>query len=204
MKISNNGLNLIKEFEGCRLTAYRCPAGRLTIGFGHTGNDVKVNMKISQKRANELLKKDVEKFEKIVTKYYSKYNWNQNQFDALVSFAYNIGSIDQLTNNGKRTIADISAKITAYNKDINGCVLNGLARRRKAEKKLFDTPEKNTIVIMEKVAFRTEKEVNPNNRVCFIPKNTEVILLSTVDDKWLKIKYNGKNGYIVKSKTNLR
>ena len=139
MKISSKGLELIKQFEGCRLTAYRCPAGVLTIGYGHTGSDVKEGMKISQKKAEELLKKDLAKFEKHVLTYDKKYNWNQNQFDAMVSFAYNIGSIHQLTNNGTRTIEQISTKITAYNK-AGGNVLEGLTRRRAEEKKLFDTP----------------------------------------------------------------
>ena len=142
MKTSSKGLELIKKFEGCRLTAYKCPAGVLTIGYGHTGSDVKEGMKISQKKAETLLKKDLEKFEKHVSTYEKKYNWNQNQFDAMVSFAYNVGSIYQLTNNGTRTIEQISAKITAYNKAA-GKVLEGLVRRRAEEKKLFDTPVKS-------------------------------------------------------------
>ena len=70
--------------------------------------------------------------------YDKKYKWNQNQFDALLSFTYNIGSIDQLTNNGKRTINEISNKIPEYNK-VNGKPLQGLTRRRRFEKQLFDT-----------------------------------------------------------------
>jgi GH24 family phage-related lysozyme (muramidase) len=70
-------------------------------------------------------------------KYDTKYHWNQNQFDALCSFAYNIGSIDTLTQNGKRSIKEISAKILAYNK-AGGKELPGLTKRRKAEKALFD------------------------------------------------------------------
>ena len=138
MKISDKGLALIQKYEGCRLTAYLCPAGVLTIGYGHTGKDVKPGMTITKTRALELLKKDVSKFEKAVLKYDSIYKWNQNQFDALVSFAFNIGSIDQLTNNGKRTISEISSKIPAYNK-ANGKVLSGLTKRRLEEKNLFDS-----------------------------------------------------------------
>lgn len=137
MKISDNGLSIIQKFEGCRLKAYKCPAGVLTIGYGHTGKDVKAGMTITKAQAVELLKKDVAKFEKVVAKYNKTYKWNQNQFDALVSFAFNVGNIDQLTNNGKRSIAEISAKIPAYNK-ANGKVLLGLTRRRADEKKLFD------------------------------------------------------------------
>lgn len=141
MKISDKGLQIIKDFEGCELTAYKCPAGIWTIGFGHTGKVngkvIRKGMTITELKATELLKEDVAKFEKAVLKYNSKYNWNQNQFDALVSFAFNIGSIDQLTANGTRTIAEISAKIPAYNK-ANGQTLAGLTRRREAEKELFD------------------------------------------------------------------
>ena len=138
MKISDKGLALIQKYEECRLTAYLCPAGVLTIGYGHTGKDVKPGMIITKTRALELLKKDFSKFEKAVLKYDSIYKWNQNQFDALVSFAFNIGSIDQLTSNGKRTISEISSKIPAYNK-ANGKVLSGLTKRRLDQKNLFDS-----------------------------------------------------------------
>ncbi len=70
---------------------------------------------------------------------YSAYNWNQNEFDALVSFAYNIGSIDGLTAKGARTRSEIAAKILEYNK-AGGKVLAGLTRRRQEERKLFLTP----------------------------------------------------------------
>lgn len=95
-------------------------------------------MKITQEQAEELLKKDLAEYEAKVEKY-NKYNWNQNQFDALVSFAYNIGSIDQLTSNGRRSIKTISEKILEYNK-AGGKTLEGLVKRRKAEKELFDEP----------------------------------------------------------------
>lgn len=70
---------------------------------------------------------------------YSRYEWNQNEFDGLVSFAYNIGSIDQLTANGTRTKEQIANKILAYNK-AGGKVLAGLTRRRQEERTLFLTP----------------------------------------------------------------
>lgn len=137
MKISQRGIDLIKEFEGCKLTAYKDAVGVWTIAYGHTKN-VKQGMKITQEQAEELLKEDLAEYEAKVEKY-DKYNWNQNQFDALVSFAYNIGSIDQLTSNGRRAIKTISEKILEYNK-AGGKILEGLVRRRKAEKKLFDEP----------------------------------------------------------------
>lgn len=144
--LSANGLNLIKSFEGCKLTAYKCvPTEKYyTIGYGHYGSDVKAGMTITLKRAEELLLQDCQKFVNHVNTYMDKYNFNQNQFDALVSFAYNIGNIKQLTANGTRTMAQISAKITAYNKS-GGKVLNGLVKRRAKEKELFDTPTSTTV-----------------------------------------------------------
>ena len=95
-------------------------------------------MTITESQAEKLLKKDVEKFEDKVNKY-SNYNFNQNQFDALVSFAYNIGNIDQLTAKGTRTIEQISSHISLYVK-AGGKTLAGLVKRREKEKELFDTP----------------------------------------------------------------
>ena len=139
MKISKNGINLIKRFEGVRLKSYKAdPSEKLwTIGYGHYG--VADGLTITQAKAEEYLVKDLAKYEKKVNKYLSKYNFNQNQFDALVSFAFNIGSIDQLTANGTRNFAMISMKMLEYNK-CGGKELAGLTRRRKAERELFMTP----------------------------------------------------------------
>ena len=141
MITSQKGIDLIKEFEGCRLTAYRCPAGVLTIGIGHTGN-IKVGQTITMARAEELLRQDLVRFETAVTAWNYLYNWNQNEFDALVSFAFNCGegSLRNLLKNGTRTRAEIRNAIVLYNKDINGHKLEGLVRRRNAELKLFNTP----------------------------------------------------------------
>lgn len=144
MKISSKGLELIKKFEGCRLTAYKCPAGVWTIGYGHTGKvDGKAicsGMKITASKATSLLSLDLATFEKAVTNCkYLTFKPNQNQFDALVSFAYNCGtgSLNTLVKN--RSAAVVSKKLLLYNK-ANGKVLAGLVNRRKAEKELFDTP----------------------------------------------------------------
>lgn len=135
MKISKKGIDLIKQFEGCRLKAYKCPAGVPTIGYGHTKN-VKMGDVITQDEAYQLLLNDIVKYEDRVNKYNYKYKFTQNQFDALVSFAFNVGSIDQLTANGTRTLDIISEKILLYNKG-GGKTLAGLVKRRKAEQKLF-------------------------------------------------------------------
>lgn len=137
METSKKGIELIKKFEGCRLTAYKCPAGVWTIGYGHTGN-VSPKTKITQATADAYLKADLKKFENHVNdmnvKY--KYRFNQNEFDALVSFAYNIGNIRQLTANGTRKKAVIAEKMLLYTK-AGGKVLKGLVNRRKAEHDLF-------------------------------------------------------------------
>lgn len=138
MKISETGLNLIKQFEGCHVTAYKDSVGVLTIGYGHT-KGVKAGQKITLAQADEYLRQDVATAEKAVSKY--KYSYNQNQFDALVSFTFNCGAgnLKKITNSGTRTLAQISARLPNYNK-AGGKVLTGLVRRRAAEKKLFDTP----------------------------------------------------------------
>lgn len=135
LKTGQAGLNLIKKYEGCRLTAYKCPAGVLTIGYGHTAG-VTPGQTITQAEADRLLVSDMEKYEKKVNKYYDKYSWNQNEFDALVSFAYNVGSIDQLVANGTRSRTVIAEKFLLYNKAA-GKELAGLTKRRKAEQELF-------------------------------------------------------------------
>lgn len=135
MKTSQTGIDLIKKFEGCRLDAYKCPAGVWTIGYGHTAG-VTAGQKISQAQAEAYLRADLEKFEKLVAKYDSTYNWTQNEFDAMISFAYNLGSIDKLTANGTRSKTVIAEKILLYNK-AGGKALAGLTRRRQAERELF-------------------------------------------------------------------
>ncbi len=147
-KISNSGIKLIKKFEGCRLSAYQDAVGVITIGYGWTkpidGNPLTMDTKITQSKAESLLKKGLEAYESKVNKYDAKYRFNQNQFDALVSFAYNIGSIDQLTANGTRSISAIAEKIPAYNK-AGGRILSGLTSRRNAEKQLFLTPVSSSL-----------------------------------------------------------
>lgn len=138
MNISQKGIDLIKKYEGCHLTAYVCPAGKNTIGYGHTSG-VSLGMTITKEQAEAYLQQDIAKHEKNVYYYDYKYRWNQNEFDALVSFSFNIGSIKQLTKKGTRSRATISKKMLEY---INGDgkVLNGLVKRRKEEQALFLAP----------------------------------------------------------------
>lgn len=135
--ISRNGLNLIKNFEGLRLKAYKCPAGVLTIGYGHTKN-VNINDVITLEEANLYLLQDLKGTIFCVNEYDKIYNFTQNEFDALCSFTFNCGkgNLNKLTNKGKRTKQEISEKILLYN-NAKGKILSGLVKRRKAEHDLF-------------------------------------------------------------------
>lgn len=134
MKINNEGLELIKSFEGCKLIAYKCPAGVWTIGYGHTAG-VYEGMVISQAQADNMLKSDLKKYEKYVTDNV-KLNLNENQFSALVSFCYNCGVGNLRTLVKDRNVKQIADAMPLYNKAA-GKVLKGLVRRREAERKLF-------------------------------------------------------------------
>ncbi len=143
MRLSDKGLDLIKSFEGLRLKPYKAvPTEKYyTIGYGHYGADVKKDMTITQKQAEQLLRMDCKRFVTHVNAYVKKYEKqgvkiNQNQFDALVSFAYNIGSLDQLTAKGTRSLQSIADKMLLYNKS-GGRVLAGLTKRREKERALF-------------------------------------------------------------------
>lgn len=180
LSISNNGLDLIKRFEGCRLTAYQDSVGVWTIGYGHTSG-VRKGQTITQIQADSFLKSDCASAEKSVNSY-SKYNWNQNQFDALVSFTFNCGSgnLKTLLNNGQRTIAEISSKITAYNK-AGGKVLQGLVNRRAAEKELFDKSISSTIT-----------PTLPSASTSIPTKFIQPISYLQTDPKWKNHNYSAK------------
>ena len=130
--VSKKCIKLVKEFEGLYLKSYKDEVGVWTIGYGITNADkvitkvtVKAGLKITEKTADNWLEKALnKKYLPKVMKYNNKYKWNQNEIDALVSFAYNIGSIDALTANGTRSRATIAAKMLQYNK-AGGKVLNG-------------------------------------------------------------------------------
>lgn len=137
MTTSEQGVKMIASFEGCRLVAYRDVAGVPTIGFGHVAG-VQMGDVITKEQAINMLKKDLKKFEKHVNGYNKIYNFNQNEFDALVSFAYNIGNIKQLTASGTRSKTQIAAKMLLYVK-AGGKRIPGLVNRRQKERNLFVT-----------------------------------------------------------------
>jgi GH24 family phage-related lysozyme (muramidase) len=175
-KISENGLALIKQFEGCYLKAYYDSVHVITIGYGTTnadkqitGLEIKEGTTITQEQADKFLRDSVDiKYGPKVAKYNKTYNFNQNQFDALVSFAYNIGSIDQLTQNGTRTISEIGEKILAYNK-AGGKELPGLTKRRKAEKELFEKGQSKE----EQTEKKQPEKVQLDKKVSVTPKKKD-------------------------------
>lgn len=146
MKLNKEGLELIKSFEGCRLVAYddlqpnktitslSQVKGTLTIGYGHTVG-VTVGQVITKEQAENMLKSDLKKYEKYVTDNV-KLELTENQFSALVSFTYNCGVGHLRTLVKGRTALQIAEDMLLYNK-AKGQVLNGLVRRRKAERELF-------------------------------------------------------------------
>ncbi len=143
-KTSEEGVALIKRHEGCRLTAYRCPAGVPTIGYGHTGKDVRMGMTISQAQADELLRKDLEVFERSVESA-APQTLTQHQFDALVSFAFNLGPAALRSSTLMRKVrqnASDPAIRAEFAKWVvaRGKRLPGLVARRKDEADLYFKP----------------------------------------------------------------
>lgn len=154
-RISDIGLELVKSFEGKYNKAYLCPAGKWTIGYGHTGETLgkptPQGMTITDKQVDELLKQDMNRFEDAVIKNV-KVKLLQQQFDALVSFAFNVGSgaLASSTLLKKLNAGDYTGaadQFLVWNKaTVNGkkTVLAGLTRRRQAERHLFLTGELKT------------------------------------------------------------
>ena len=147
MKCSQEGLELIKKFEGCRLEAYRCSANVLTIGYGHTGGVLETDV-ITQDVADKLLKEDIAKFEKYVNVNVAV-ELNQNQFDALVAWTFNLGvgnlrSSTMLKKLNESDYDSVPFEMKRWNK-AGGKTLDGLIRRRKAEGLLFEGKEWHTV-----------------------------------------------------------
>lgn len=143
MRTGPEGIALIKAFEGCGLKAYLCPAGVPTIGYGSTGPHVKLGQTITRAQAELLLKLDLLRFEAAIARLVTV-PLNQNQTDALISFAFNvgIGALEKSTLLKKLNDGDYNAvpsQLQRWNK-AGGKVLPGLVRRRLAEGELFARP----------------------------------------------------------------
>ena len=149
MKVSSNGLNIIKKYESLKLKPYLCPAGKPTIGYGSTyyedGKKVKLDDKpITKERAEELLLNITDKVNKQVTSTL-RVVVNQNQFDALVSFVFNIGIGNFIDSTLLEKVNNLNFEGAAEElkrwKKSGGVVLNGLIKRRKEEQELFEKEE---------------------------------------------------------------
>ena len=149
MKISDNGINLIKRFEGVRYKPYRCPAGLFTIGYGHLigyGKQLpdSYNKTFTEREVDELLRKDLARFERGVTMLFPvSYRFTQGAYDALVSFSFNLGlgalqrsTVRSALLRGDKTMAGES--LLKYCR-AGGKILKGLQLRRQAEHKLLMT-----------------------------------------------------------------
>ena len=181
MKTSQRGIDLIKGFEGCKLVAYKpVPTEQYwTIGYGHYGADVIPGQKITPIQAENYLKADLAKFEKAVDSL--GLNLNQNQFDALVSFAYNCGAGNLKKLCEGRTLSQIADKMLAYNKG-GGKVLAGLTRRRNAERALFLT------------GVSENRNDDPNRNPYDEPTKNVKLNTRGNDARWVQVELNRK-GY---------
>ncbi|HGL6529817.1 TPA: lysozyme [Enterobacter roggenkampii] len=144
MQTSDKGIALIKQFEGCKLTAYQDSVGVWTIGYGWTkpvdGKPIRAGMTINQETAERLLKTGLVSYESDVSRLV-KVGLTQGQFDALASFTYNLGARSLSTSTLLRKLntgdyAGAADEFLRWNK-AGGKVLNGLTRRREAERALF-------------------------------------------------------------------
>ena len=144
MKISQQGIDLIKNFEGLKLKAYVCSGLKNTIGYGTTiypnGNPVKLGDTCTLAQAESYLKNDLKRFEEGVTRLVGL-PIHQLMFDSLVSFAYNLGlgnlqssTLLKKVNLGK--FEEVPQEFLKWNR-ANGKILSGLTRRRESEKNLF-------------------------------------------------------------------
>ena len=147
MKTSQEGIALIKKFEGCKLESYLCKASVWTIGYGST-KGVSEGMTISQERADMLLLEDLEIFEEEVNNLI-KVDLEQHQWDAIIAWTFNLGSQNLsmstlLTKINDKKWEEVPKQIKRWNKatvDGEKQVLEGLVRRREAEALLFEGKE---------------------------------------------------------------
>lgn len=181
------GLELIKSFEGCRLTAYKPVATEKywTIGWGHYGPDVTAGMTITQDEADAMFVDDLKRY----AAYVNNNNFvtiidklNQNQFDALTSFCYNCGPANlQDLCKGKRTPEAIAEDLPKYNKG-GGKVLPGLVRRRAAELELFNKEDDEDMAKIEELQ-RQIAELQANQLTHLKTLEAHVERIGALEDK---------------------
>ena len=212
--ISEEGLNLIKEKEGLINSFYSDIASVGTIGYGTTSSDQKMigtkiykGLSITKEKAEEWLIKTIKyKYERYVNKYDKYYTFTQSQFDALVSFVYNVEekNLNNLLQNGTRSKEQISNKIIEYNKFYNQTskkyeVSNGLNNRRIEEKNLLDRKANNSGIVNIITGFSTYRKDNLGGiKVFFITE--EKIQQTTNIEEDMSIIYYDLNGNKYKTK----
>ena len=177
MQISSNGVDLIASFEGCRLEAYKDVAGVWTIGYGHTAG-VQPGQTISQERARQYLEADIANFvsrvNRAITTKIITFEPNQNQFDALVSFAFNLGAGCVTTLCRDRNAEQVADAMLLYCK-AGGKVIESLKKRREKERELFLTPVGGKVKVEKKVeepAKKVVKKDTPAPKATSIKKTT--------------------------------
>ena len=170
MKLSEKGKNLIKSFEGVRLKAYKVLDSEkyYTIGYGHYGADVTKDMVITIEQANKLFDKDIQKYENAVNNFTFSFTLNQNQFDSLTSFCYNLG-VNILNDFRGKSAKTIANEMLLY-VNSGGTRLQGLVNRRQKEVELFNTPtEKSAENTSEKIIkeYREIGTFYPSTKIFF-------------------------------------
>ena len=139
-EVSEAGVRLVQEFEGCRLDAYRCPAGIPTIGYGATGPDIRMGMVWTQEQADARLVEDLARFADGVERLV-EVDLSDNQFAAIVSFAFNVGlgALRDSTLLRKLNAGDYEGAADQFPRwaRAGGRLMPGLSRRRLAERALF-------------------------------------------------------------------
>ena len=219
MSISQRGIDLIKSFEGFRGKAYKALSTEkyYTIGYGHYGADVYEGMTITKEEAERLLRSDLVKYTGYVNTFLNTYNItvNQNQFDALTSFTYNVGNVWKnqdfslkryLINGINNYSADqITTAFRNWNKS-GGKVIPGLTRRREAEAKLFlegvgqvtcncsDSYAGDYVCTASSSLTIRSGHGTGYSKVGSIPHGATVYV-SKGNGAWAHVSYNGMNGY---------
>ena len=188
MNVSETGIELIKKFEGCVLKAYKCPAGIWTIGYGHTSN-VKKGQTITQEQAENYLKQDLNRFEISVNNLVNV-RLNQNQFDALVSFCYNLGS-GNLKNSTLLKLLnkkDYTGAAEEFDRWVyaSGKKLSGLVKRRAAEKELFLKPTVNEYIVTVN-ALNIRKDAGTNYKILKVLYKNDIVKISIISGNWGKL-----------------
>lgn len=194
MRTNKKGVALIKKWEGYRENAYICAGGVCTIGYGHT-QSAELGTTCTKEQAEQWLIEDIERAEKQVNKYDNTYHFTDNEYSALVSFAFNIGNINQLTSNGKRSREEIKKAWLRYNK-AGGKVLDGLKKRRAEELQVFCDNDLQKVVCTSGSNLRIRAQPNTQSRIVTRIPNGEKVSVLESGYKWDKVFYKNNIGYV--------